>query len=85
MATLVSNSLAHSSLVDLTDVTLAFEYTKSKLVDVVTVNVADVDATECVDDSLEEILKLNLCQYNICIEGEADISRPRCSRVKFFN
>ena len=68
MATFVSNSLTHSCLVDLTDVTLAFEDTNSKLLDVV--SVADVDAKECVDDSLVGILKVNLCQYNICIEGE---------------
>ena len=36
--------------------TLAFEDADSKLLDVV--NVADVDAEECVDDSLVEILKL---------------------------
>ena len=41
---------------DLTDVTLAFEDTNSKLLDVVIV--ADVDAEERVDDILVEILKL---------------------------
>ena len=50
--------------------TLAFEYANSKLLDVV--SVADVDARECVDNSLveimklkfEEILKLNICQVS---------------------
>ena len=63
----VSNSLSPSCLIDLTDMTLAFEDTNSKLLDVV--SVADVDAKECVDDSLVDILKLNLCQYNKCFEG----------------
>ena len=36
--------------------TLAFEEANSKLLDVV--SVADVDAEECVDNSLVEILKL---------------------------
>ena len=64
MATLVSDSLTakltnwitHSFLVDLTEVTLAFEDANSKLLDVV--SVADVDAEKRVDDSLVEILKL---------------------------
>ena len=47
MATLFSDLLTHCCLVDLTDVTLAFEDANSKLVDVVTV--AD---EETVDDSL---------------------------------
>ena len=38
--------------------TLAFEDAFSKLLDVV--GIADVDAEECVDDSLVEILKLKL-------------------------
>ena len=50
--------------------TLAFEDANSKLLDVV--SVADVDARECVDNSLveimklkfEEILKLNICQVS---------------------
>ena len=46
----------HDPLVDLTDVTLAFEDTNSKLLDVVIV--ADVDAEERVDDILVEILEL---------------------------
>ena len=50
MATLVSDSLSHSWLVDLTDVTLAFEYGNSKLLDIV--SVAAVTAEERVDDSL---------------------------------
>ena len=44
------------NLVDLTDVTLAFEDANSKLLDVV--SVADVDAEERVDDGLVAILKL---------------------------
>ena len=56
MATLVSNSLTNSCLVDLIDVTLACEGASSKLVDVVTV--ADVDAEKRVDDSLVQIWKL---------------------------
>ena len=57
MATLVSNWVTHCCLVDLTGVTLDFEYTNSKLLDVV--SVADVDAEERVDDNLVEILKLS--------------------------
>ena len=56
MATLVSNSLTNSCLVDLIDVTLACEGANSKLVDVVTV--AEVDAEKRVDDSLVQIWKL---------------------------
>ena len=41
--------------------TLAFEEANSKLLDVV--SVADVDADECVDKSLVEILKLWLGRY----------------------
>ena len=41
--------------------TLAFEDTNSKLLDVV--SVANVDALECVNDSLIEILKL-MCGRN---------------------
>ena len=55
MATLVSNSLTNSCLVDLIDVTLACEGANSKLVDVVTV--AEVDAEKRVDDSLVQIWK----------------------------
>ena len=40
--------------------TLAFEDSNLTLLDVV--SVADVDAKEGVDDSLVEILKLNICQ-----------------------
>ena len=47
LATLVSDSLTHSCLDDLTDVTLAFEDTNSKLLDVV------------LKLSLVEILNLN--------------------------
>ena len=42
-------------LEELTDVTLAFEDSFSKLLDVV--GIADVDAEECVDDSLVKIFK----------------------------
>ena len=56
MATLVSDSPTHSCLVDLTNVTLAFEDSNLTLLDVV--SVADVDAKERVDDSLVEVFKL---------------------------
>ena len=52
--------ISHCCIVDLTNVTLAFEDTNSKLLDVV--SVADVDVEEWVDDSLVEILKLKFCQ-----------------------
>ena len=55
----VTHSLLSQSdycLVDLTDVTLAFEDAKSKLLDVV--SIADVEAEERVDYGLVEILKL---------------------------
>ena len=42
----------------MTDVTLAFEDDNSKLLDIVCV--VDVDAEECVNDSLVEILELRL-------------------------
>ena len=48
-------SVTDSCLIDLTDVTLAFEDANSKFIDVFTV--ADVDAEERVNDSLVEILK----------------------------
>ena len=53
MATLVSNSLTNSCLVDLIDVTLACEGANSKLVDVVTV--VDVDDEDNVSNSLLQI------------------------------
>ena len=53
---LVTNSLTDCRLENLIDVTLAFEYANSKLLDVV--SVADVDAMERDDDSLVKILKL---------------------------
>ena len=53
LATLVSNSLTHSCLVDLIDVTLACEYANSKLVEVVTV--AEIDTEKCVDKSKVQI------------------------------
>ena len=54
----LTNWLTHSFLVDLTEVTLAFEDANSKLLDVV--SVADVDALECDDESLVEIFLLHL-------------------------
>ena len=54
----VTHSLTDPRLVDLTDVTLAFEDANSKLLDVV--SVAEVDALECDDKSLVEIFLLNL-------------------------
>ena len=56
MATLVSiltHSPTNCCLVDLIDVTLAYEDANFKLVDVV--NVADVDVEKRVDDSLVQI------------------------------
>ena len=54
LATLVSNSLTHSCIVDLIEVTLSCEYANSKLVEVVTV--VDVDARKLVGlDSEDEI------------------------------
>ena len=53
----VTHSLTDSRLVDLTDVTLAFEDANSKLIDVV--SVADVDAKERVEYGLVEIFKVN--------------------------
>ena len=55
LATLVSNSLTNSCLVDLIDVTLACESANAKLIDVVTA--ADVDDEDRVDDSLVQIWK----------------------------
>ena len=56
LSTLVTNSLTHSCLADLADVTLAFEDTYSKLLDIV--SAADVDAKERIVDSLATILML---------------------------
>ena len=53
MAMLVSNSLTDSCLVNLIDVTLAFEDSNSILVEVVT-----VDAEKRVDNSLVQIWKM---------------------------
>ena len=61
----VTHSLTDSRLVDLTDVTLAFEDANSKLIDVV--SVADVDAKERVKYRLVEIFKVNF-SYNIGAE-----------------
>ena len=52
----LTNSLTHSCLVNLIDVTLAFEDANSKLVEVVTV--ADVDAEDHVGNSLLQIWEL---------------------------
>ena len=52
-------SLTNSCLVDLIDVTLAFEDANSKLVEVVTV--ADVDDEDRVFNSLLKIWKLRFC------------------------
>ena len=51
-------SHSDSCLVDLTDVTLAFEDANSKLLDFF--SVADVDTEERVDNSFVEILIVNL-------------------------
>ena len=56
MATLVTNYVTHSCLVDLIDVTLACEDANSKLVKVVTV--ADVNAEDHVGNSLLHIWEL---------------------------
>ena len=56
MSTLVTHSLTDFYLVDLIDVTLAYEDAYLKLVDDVTV--ADVDAEKCVGGSLVQIWKL---------------------------
>ena len=53
---LVTNSLTDCRLENLIDVTLAFEYANSKLVEVVTV--ADVDDEDPVGNSLLQIWKL---------------------------
>jgi len=54
---LVSDSLTHCRLVNLIDVTLAFEDGYSKLVEVVTV--VEVDDEKRVDNSLVQIWKVN--------------------------
>ena len=56
MVMLVSDSLTHSCLVNLIDVTLACENGKSKLVEVVTV--VDVDDEDRVGNSLLQIWEL---------------------------
>ena len=56
MATLVTNSPTPWPLVDLIDVTLAFEYANSKLVEVVTV--ANVDDEDRAGNSLLQIWEL---------------------------
>ena len=52
----LTDSLTHSCLVNLIDVTLVFEDANSKLVEVVTV--ADVDDEDRIGNSLLQILKL---------------------------
>ena len=56
----LTNSLTHSCLVNLIDVTLACEDANSKLVEVVTV--ADVDDEDRVGNSLLQISKLRFGQ-----------------------
>ena len=58
--TLTDSDSASDRQSDLTDVTLAFEDADSKLLNVI--SVADVDAEECVNDSLVEITKLRFGQ-----------------------
>ena len=58
MGMLVTNSLTHSCLVNLIDVTLACEDANSKLVEVVTV--AHVDAEDRVGNSLLQIWELRI-------------------------
>ena len=53
----LTDSLTHSCLVNLIDVTLECEDANSKLVEVVTV-IDDIDAQKCVDNSLVQIWKL---------------------------
>ena len=55
MGMLVTNKLIHSCLVNLIDVTLAYEDDNSKLVEVVTV--AHIDDEKRVDNSLVQIWK----------------------------
>ena len=64
----LTNSLTHSCLVNLIDVTLACEDGNSKLVEVVTV--VDVDDEKCVGNSLLQIWKLKLKKVNFCSEFE---------------
>ena len=56
---LVSDSLPHSCLVNLIDVTLACEDGNSKLVEVVTV--ANIDDEDRVGNSLLQIRELTFC------------------------
>ena len=63
----LTDSLTHSCLVNLIDVTLACEDAKSKVVDVVTV--ADVDDEDRVGNSLLQIWKLRLV-INFCSDFE---------------
>ena len=54
----LTHSLTHSCLVNLIDVTLAYEDTNSKLVDIVTV--ANVDDEDCIGNSLLQIWELKI-------------------------
>ena len=54
----VPNSLTHSCLVNLIDVTLACEDANSKLVDIVTV--PNVDDEDCIGNSLLQIWELRI-------------------------
>ena len=58
----LTNSLTHSCLVNLTDVTLACEDANSELVEVVTVD--EVDAERRVDNSLVQIWELKFGHKN---------------------
>ena len=60
-ALFVTASLTDSCCWDLTDVTLAFEESISKLLDIVCV--ANIEAQEHVDDSLADILKLKFGRH----------------------
>ena len=54
----LTDSLTHCRLVNLIDVTLACEDANTKLVEVVTVTVADVDSEDHVGNSLLQIWEL---------------------------
>ena len=56
--------------------TLAFEDADSKLLDVD--NAADVDAEECVDNSLVEILKLKFGRDLVLLCKRTQLSGPLC-------
>ena len=72
MFTLVTDSLTHSCLVNLNDVTLACEDANSKLVEVVTV--ADVDDEDRVGNSLLQIWKRRF-GHNFCSDFEHKVGQ----------